>query len=530
MNKAKERLLAAAAAILILISAPLYAQVNTQELEDSQAPVSFINYEGPHARIESRAQIRGIGYTLGAAARESLAAGREGSQGAQGSFFIIHSVSEADGDKLDADIMGLGVDVGVDHIRNLRLIIQGYLEGAYSYSEQDAALLSEYITVYNAVFRGDWDFFTGRYKEPVLQHLTPDKAGLSIRFDEWPGQTLMVIPLALARPGALSAVDTSTLTDPRVTEELRQSDDRGIPQRQGMVDLLERESEEAEKSAREQRQEIAREEQQITGDKQQVQEEREEIARERQQLREEEEAGTVSEEEARKTEEELAVREEAAERKEEEIAQREDALEEKREEAERTEEFAEQKAEEAQEQRQEITEDQQEIIVRETVAPPPPEGILGAKLERPESPLGRLVLLSADAGAELMVSALNTVNIRTLHVVDGRILAIAGENRGNGAIRLIEVDPASLEMRSQGDDDIHPQSLLWVSGSDLYAITVSEGSLYLGRYNTQLARQARSTVPVHPFATLLFRDDVIVTQSADGQGLILNSRDLSRRE
>jgi hypothetical protein len=139
-------------------------------------------------------------------------------------------------------------------------------------------------------------------------------------------------------------------------------------------------------------------------------------------------------------------------------------------------------------------------------------------------------LLRTDSSAELKVSALNTLNVRTLAFIEGKVLAIAGENRGNGAIRLIDIDPNSLEMLSQGDDDIHPQSLLWVNGSDLFAITVADGNLYLGRYNTALARQARTTVTVHPFATVTFQEGFVLTQSAGGQGVILNTRDLSERK
>jgi hypothetical protein len=525
----KLRLSFVTSVMLILIGVSLYAQdtqVDTRELENNLAPISFINYEGPHMRIETRDQIRGVGYSLGTAVRAGAV-----NAGDTGRYFVIHSVSGPEDGKLDADIMGFGVDVGVDHIRNLRLIVQGYLEGVYAYSTQDAALLAEYITIYNAVFRGDWDFFTGRYKTPVVQYLTPEKAGLSIRFDEWPGQTLMVIPLALAQPESLSAIDTSALTDPRVTEELRQDEDRGIPQRQGMVDLIERESEEAGQRAEQQRQEAAKEEQEIVQDRQQAQQDRDQIAQDRQELEQAEAEGKISPEEAEQAKQELAEREDAADREEEEIAQREEALEEKQEEARRTEEFAEQKADEAQEQREEIARDQQETIAQD-VGPTaaPPQGILGAKLERPDSPLGRLVLLSPDSGTELKVSALNTLNIRTLTFIDGKVLAVAGENRGNGAIRLVDVDPSSLEMLAQGDDDIHLQSLLWINGSDLYAITVLDGNLYLGRYNTALARQARSTVMVHPFATVTFQDNLVLTQNAEGQGIVLNARDLSEQK
>jgi hypothetical protein len=499
--------------LMLILAGGLYAQdaqVHTQELESNLAPITFINYEGPHVRTENNQEIWGVGYGLGTAVRAGSV-----NPGGTGRYFVFHSVSAPENGKLDSDIMGFGVDVGVDHIRNLRLIVQGYLEGAYAYSARDAALLAEYITIYNAVFRGDWNFFTGKYKTPVVQHLSPEKAGLSIRFDEWPGQTLMLIPLALGQAGSLSAIDTSTLTDPRVTGELRQDEDRGIPQRQGMVDLMERESEEAEQRADQQRQEVARGEQQ-------VQQEREQIAQDRDRLQQDQAAGRVSPEEAVKAEEDLTAREE-------EVAQKEEELEDKQEEAERTEEFAEQKADEAQEQREEIARDQQEMIVQES-GDGAPQGILGAKIERQDSPLGRLVLLRTDSGTELKVSALNTLNVRTLTFVEGKVLAIAGENRGNGAIRLIDIDPNSLEMLRQGDDDIHPQSLLWVNGSDLFAITVADGNLYLGRYNTSLARQARTTVTVHPFATVTFQEGFVLTQNADGQGLILNTRDLSERK
>ncbi len=141
-------------------ASPLFAQVNQSELENL-GPVEFINYEGPYSRIETRAQIRNIGYSLGQVIKDGTAR-----TGASGRYFVIHSVSEQDGFKLDADIFGLGPDVGVDHIRNLRLIIQGYLEAAYEYTERDAALIAEYVTIYNAVYRGDIGYFGSRYKNP----------------------------------------------------------------------------------------------------------------------------------------------------------------------------------------------------------------------------------------------------------------------------------------------------------------------------------------------------------------------------
>ncbi|GHV61275.1 hypothetical protein AGMMS49587_04960 [Spirochaetia bacterium] len=511
--------------LLALSPAPLRAQVNQGELEENLAPVTFINYEGPHSRIETRAQIRNIGYGLGVQVKAGATQTGQASR-----YFVIHSLSGADGTRLDADIFGLGVDTGVDHIRNLRFIIQGYLEGAYDYREADAALLAEYVTVYNAVYRGDWAYFGSRYKTPVIQNLDEERAGISIRFDEWPGRTLMVIPIGLGAPGSLSALDTSALGSERVVDELRKEDDRGVDQRQDMVDLKEREADEAEQKAAAQREAIAQEEQRIARERADAAAERDRIERERQQNQADAAAGRTTQAETQQKEAELAAQEAETAKKEDELAGQDDALDGQREEARRNEEFAEQKNAEAQEERASIARDQQELIREQGGQAPQTAaaaGILGTLLEDQNSPLGRVVRVNTAAGTILTRSPLNTVNGRTLSIVDGKILAVAGEARGNGAVRLIELNPGALEMAYQGEDDIHPNSLLWINGGDIYALTLYEGSLYLARFNSQLARAARSAVTVHPYASVIFQEGKVVTERADGSVLVLDAKNLT---
>ncbi|MDR2363499.1 MAG: hypothetical protein LBD65_03690 [Spirochaetaceae bacterium] len=511
-------------------------EVNREELEQNLAPVEFINYTGPQDRIESLDQIRGIGTALGTVIR-----GGADQAGSAERYFVIHSVSPQDGDKLDADIFGLGIDVGVDHIRNLRLIIQGYLESAYEYSPQDAALLAEYVTVYNAVFRGTGDYFSGRYKIPVMENIHPGRAGISIRFDEWPGQTLMLIPLGTGAPGSLSALDTTILTSPEVVEELRGEDDRGIAQRKEMVDLKEREAGEAEQRAALQREAIVEEEARIVQERAEAAQERAaaaqeraEIAQERQQAQQAQAEGRAAPEATRQAEEQLAEREKALDQQEAEAAQREQDLDrqeqslaEKEQEAQASEDFADRKIAEAQQERADIARDQQELLNR------PPQGagagVVGVRLTAPNSPLGRIVRMDTDSKAEIKTSDLNAVNARTFTSLGGKLIAVAGENRGTGAMRLIEINPATLETDKQGNDTIAPDSLLWTRGNDLYAITSAGDGLYLGRFNTDLELQGRSTVTVHPFAALTFNGDSILTQRSDGSLVILDGGTLAER-
>lgn len=503
-----------------LFTAGAQEAVDSNELEKNQAPVVFINYAGPHARIETREQIRAIGVGLGINIRNGNAR-----TGPLNRYFVIHSVSDPDGDRLDADIFGLGVDVGVDHIRNLRTIIQGYLQESYGYSAEDAALLAQYITIYNAVFRGNGDYFDSRYKQPVLRELTPEKAGLSIRFDEWPGRTLMVIPLGTGRSGSLSAVDTSSIASRDVVEELRRDDDRGIEQRKDMVDLKEREAEQAAQEAALQREAIAEEERRIAEERAAAAREREEIARQRQQS--EEEQAQQTQQQRQQEQERIAAREAEADKQEAELDRQEQSLDQQRAEAAASETRAEQKTAEAQQEREDIARDQQELIDQAAAQPQTAAGILGVRIANADSPLGRIVQINPGIGSELRSSSLNTVNARTVAFIQGKLLAVAGENRGNGAIRLVEISTQTLEMLRQGDDDIHPGSLLWVNGGDLYAITVSGGVLNLARFNTDFAVQAKSAIAVHPYASVIFQENRLLTQYGDGRAAILDAKTLA---
>jgi len=499
-----------------------YTQVNQEELENLP-PVTFINFEGPHAQVDTREQIRQIGVGLGQQLSASEGVVLPGfanmpvesrrqysykiEAGASNRYYIIRCISGQEESKIDADIFVLGVDAGVDHIRNLRVIIQGYLQTAYNYSERDASLLAQYITVYNAVYRGNQDYFSNRYANMVMENLVRERTGLSIRYDEWPGRTMILIPLGY---GGLSSVDTTTISDSRVVEELQKEDDRGIQQRQDMVDLKEREAQQAEQRAQTERQAIRQEERQNT-------QERQEIAQERQRVQDDQQAGIISQEERRRRNEELDRREQAVEEKAQELEQR-------REDVQRLEEFAEQKTEEAQQEREGIASDQQAAIVEETSD----SGVIGVMIASENPNMGRLLRITT-AGTELRRSPLDTVHVRTVTFISGRILAIAGENKGNGAVRLIEINQNSLEMARQGDDDIMTGSLLWVNGSDLYAITADLGSnsCYLGRFNTNLALQAKSSIKVHPGASVAIQEGRLLTQREDGSVLLLNAADLT---
>ena len=186
--------------VLMLIAVFAFAvDVDEEELQElGTADVEFINYEGPHDRIDTADEIRAIGRALGAdvdAAYEQF--------DYAGKYRVIHAVDPETEQGLDADIFIPLATARVDHIDNMRRIISAFLEAAYDFDRADADLLARFITVYNAVTRGNMEFFDERYKKIVTQHLTATTAGMSRRLclrRSGPGAPIPREPVQPARP------------------------------------------------------------------------------------------------------------------------------------------------------------------------------------------------------------------------------------------------------------------------------------------------------------------------------------------
>lgn len=115
----------------------------------------------------------------------------------------------------NADILIIEKDAVVDHINNIRRILSGYLQSAYSYSSEDADIIAEFASYYNAVYRGDFQYFISMYNNIVINNLDEDKAGISTRYLEWPGATELIVPLTASGE---TGVDIDSISNEDVIE------------------------------------------------------------------------------------------------------------------------------------------------------------------------------------------------------------------------------------------------------------------------------------------------------------------------
>lgn len=517
---------------LFLLTLPVSAlEVNENELKSTgnADTIVFVNYTGPHAKIDSLESIKKLGSDLGAVVAENPSARTVAGETAR--YSVIHAVDPNEKDKLDADIILIGKNASVDHINNLRHIIASYLSAAYGYSQQDAQTVAVFVTVYNAVYRNDLTTFQNKYKKVVTDNLSADSCGLSVNYKDWPGSSQILIPLFDVN-GGLSTVDTSVISDSQVVKNMQEDDGKNIESRKNMVDIKEREAEQAAEKAQEAQKTAVEEQKKLDEEKAKTEE-----------LKTEAEEAQAQAEEAKKTAEENPDDEQAqaeAEEKQAEAEEKQQAYEEQQtveqeqqaaaEEAKQTaseqQAVADKKNAEAQEERKVIAQDQQEVIQKEIADAAAPSAY-GIELTDEASMLSGMIKINTDNGQIIKSSPVTYIRNRTLFQAGENFIAIAGENSGNGAIKLVLLSPDTMEISAESNETVAENSVLVQDGSDYYCVIQDGSSWVLAKYDQNLSLKLKSPVRVKSGTPVTVASQYIIVTGSDGTVKLLNKSDLS---
>lgn len=555
-----KKVLALAATLLAGFSIFAKEAVNEDEIRSvgDFNSVVFENYVGPHSVINTIDEIRAIGATLG----EVVAQDPEKAQtvGYAPKYSVIHAVDPNESGKLEADILVLGPSSLVDHINNVRRIISAYLTAAYGYSRGDADTVATFVTVYNAVYRGNINYFQSKYKKVVTDNLTADKAGIALKYSEWPGNTQLVIPLSDLN-GGLSTVETSVISDKQVVKSMQEDEDKNIDSRKAMVDIKEREADNAaEKAAAAQKaaeEEAARLKAQQEKEAQ-AKKEAEEKAKQAEEARKAaEEAAKAAEEakakaeqdkkdaEAKKAAEEAAkAAEEAAKTAEEATASAEQAQQTAETESAAAEEQAQKTAEateaaaaeqakadqkraEAQEERTTIAADQQEVQETQEKNESAPN-VYGLKAVDELGIMSSLVRMNANDGTVIKESPVTVIRSRTLYETAEGFVGIAGTNIGNGTVKLVLIDKENMEITKESAETVAETSVLAEDNGNFYCVIQENGKNIIGKYNSSLENLLKSPVAVKAATPITVTESGMLVTNANGRPVLLNMSDLTQ--
>jgi hypothetical protein len=474
-------------------------QVAEEELKSADREIEFINYSGPIERFDTAEEIKAIGYVLADSLRQD---GRVGHFLTK--YSILRAIDPKEKGKFDADILSIDPDARVGHIDNVRRILAGYLEGAFRYGLEDARLLARFATVYNAVHRGDLGYLGSKYKALVMSHLSAQNAGIALRYDQWPGTTRLLIPLASeAAEGRLSSLSTTELTEKKVIEEMRKQPDMGLEERKDMVELKEREVEEkqAEAQAESQRLEQAKTE---------LEKKEAELAA----------AETPAEKGALK--EEVAAKREEVEKAEAAVAEKEAAVEAK-------------EAEVAEERAAIISDERSREAMggeAKAAAVSLADQLYYLKVRPREasgSISGSLSILDPGPPAVKLTSPVAYVRGRAFYFFKEAILVVAQEGSPNAPARLMLLDPLSLKPVKRSGEELYVDSHVLIQGGSIYAVVKSGNEYHLARFDENLAQAALSSVAVDRDSSLALFADRVYVNSAGRQILALDAADLSQK-
>ncbi len=421
------------------LSALSAIEVNETEIKaagTNAAAIEFENYAGPYTVFQTANAIRGIGQALGSqvAAEPEKAATYE----PEGKYTLIHAVDVNESGAFDADILVLNATAGVDHIQNLRRIVAGFVEAAYGYTQDEADTLSVFITIYNAVYRGELSSFTDKYKEAVLSALEESRAGLSTNWEDWAGGTQIVIPLGTALDGTPVGIDSSTISDENVIEALRKEDDKAIETREKLNEIKEKEETDAAQNAKDAQKDAAQK--RAEGDK----------------------AGATQSAKTATEQQKLA----------------------------------DQKRNEVQQETKAISEDKRAL----EQMPKADEANLLTGLFSADNKGSLFTLVTVDGATGKIIKKSDLKQIRggVVFAVDGMYLAICGEKGKKGGCRLCLIDPETLEIAKQSDALLSESSPLVQTAGGWYALIEESGTCYAAVFDSSLTVRHKSSVRVSP--------------------------------
>ncbi len=499
---------------LFLVTALSAQNVDREELEKNLKEVEFINYQGPHETIETRKDIMSVGESLAGAVSDGSFQGQ-----IPGKYRILHLLDPSEPDKIGADIIIIESGARVDHIRNLRLIIAAYLGRMYGYGNDDSMLLAEFVTYYNAVYRGNIDFFSGRYINRVMTNISRENAGIDINYKNWPGNTRLVIPLKSASSAA--APDPFELAEKDVIEDLRKDEGMGIEQRKKIVELQE-------ESVTEDKKALAVKEAEIAA-KGKATAEREKVLEEKKKEIEEKEADPgLTTEEKRKLEEakKETEREKAA------IDEEKGEIAVKKAEAEEARKDIEKKEEAVSQSRESVAEDSNKLLEKkvETAAASSSlssaieesAGIPFLRLEEgSQGRLGKFVFFSPDKGSTSS-PAETPVSAGRLYVESeaGYIVPVRDES---GKFTLVLLSAKELLPAGRGGEEVPSGTYLLYSDNSIYCIAKQSDKWVVARYTKELKAQAFSDIEADPDTFIVKKDSYLLFQDRTGIVVSVNA-------
>ena len=106
-------------------------------------------------------------------------------------------------------------------------------------------------------------------------------------------------------------------------------------------------------------------------------------------------------------------------------------------------------------------------------------------------------------------------------------VAVAGENSGKGAVKLVLIDPDTLEIVQESEEILADNSVLLDDGGSYLVVIKDSLGYVVGKYGADLKLQVKSPVPINPASPIIKTSAGYMVTDLTGNPLVLNANDLS---
>jgi len=566
--------------VLILFCTSLFSyEVDIEEIKSKK--IDFINYTGRGSKSESVSEIKSIGYRLSYIVKN----GNDDSLSRFNmKYSIIRAISKDDKEKLSADIIFIDKNARVDHIKNVRRIISAYLEGMYGYTEKESDTIAIYTTYYNALYRGNTGYFSSKYCNTVMKHITEENAGLSTLWSDWPGKTAIIIPLTEQnKRGEIGGIDPFVISDDKVKEGVKkEKDNKNI--KNEMVNIKEKDIDKSRKNLDQEKKKLEDRKKETGDQKKKIEEKKIQTEKKKEEIKKEkEETSKIKEPEKRKAkEEEIKKREDDVKKEEKKITEDEKKVSQDENKNKKDEKEIVKKEEEIKKKEEDVKKEKTDTATpdkektsgetKDTVKDNKPEEKTAVKdeilkkkeeaLKKKEKELDKREdkLRDKDVSKEVFglkiyylevkeymegghynnvmymintttkkidfKSPVTTICGRRYDVFSGGIAVITHTGTHQAGHRLTLLDRETLKATKTGGDNIFWRSFIEIKDSFIYAVIKEQENFYLGKFDTDLKLVAKSSEKINENTFITFFDKYIYINREDKTIIVLNIDDL----
>jgi len=535
-------------------------KINQKEIRNSR-PIRFKNFRGK-GKVDPDHLIKNIGYGLSKKIKRSKR--RRATWNYK--YAIIHARGKAKIGQNNADIFIIKKGARVDHIHNIRRIIAAYLQNQYGYSYENAFTLAKFVTYYNALYRGNLNYFSKKYTKAVLRNITKYNAGIAVSYKTWPGRTRLLIPLV-----AGSSIDTDLITDNKVINDLKKKHDRGTKERKKIINIKKKEIKRKEKQIEKNKEQlnektkiIEKKKKEIENKKQKINRKKEEIKKKEERLKKrkkeiekitnkkekKQEKAKVKREKKKLEEEKKKLKNEEKKNNKEEkkIKKKEDSLKKKNEKLKNEKKNIDNKKEKIKEEEKEVKKDEKinefkknpnkviaELDKKKKELDKERDKVMGGKMFflrvnkwMKDGHYDNDMLIIDPIKAKITLkSPVRSIDGRKFDLTDRGVIVIVHNANKVEQHNLVLLDKDKLQLIKQGPDNIFWRSFIKVRDEKIYAMINKNKKYFLARFSTDLTLEVASKVEIDADSSISFFQSYIYVSRKDKMIIVLKKNDLT---